>query len=430
MASNILHLALDGCMTSEEIIHLFLYCDHDYKKLANEPDAKGNYPLFIACQQICYESIAMKLYEEYPESLQRHGWDNNRNPLHIACKLGDIETVKSIMSRNSYLNLASDAYGRTPIFYACQFDQVSVLELLLDIDNDINQQDIYGQSVLHKSCIHGSSKAINKLLLYPNINIYVIDNDGNTAFYYLVRYWFSVEKKSRYKNMIATLKRFLELYPDCFHYRHSDRRSLFHDIISNRWFMQKRMTSFMKLINISTLVNEADEMGLTPLHLTCQYNKEELDPLLYINFFTRKIKGVLVNQTDNEGKTALHYAIMNGFYLTYLTLRGNYPDIKLDIQDNFGNTLLHLALGSRGGSLNDDDDYKVELIEYILEKHLHLVMRTNNAGDTPYHIALRNKEEKIENDSPRKKRRIINQIRILEDATARLRMQMFLYLLE
>jgi ankyrin repeat protein len=463
MASNILLNALDGCNTPEELMDIIdndVFCD---RKLAQETDANGNYPLFIACQQICYESIAMKLYEEYPESLQRHGWDNKRNPLHIACKLGDIETVKSIISRYSYLTMASDAYGRTPIFYACQYDRAKVLDLLLgklNINIDINQQDKYGQSVLHKSCMHGSLRAINKLLMHPNINVYGNDNDGNAAFYYLVKYFFSITQKSRYKKVLATLQRFLELHPNCNHYRHpNDGRTLFHDIIIHHWHSDKeytyqaeRMESFLLLPKISNGINEVDNMGLAPLHLICRYNEEAVVPMAALVFVTDMLQGiVLINKTDNEGKNVLHHACLNGHGHAFEYLIYYYPYIQLDIQDNFGNTPLHYAVIVRKNNSGNYLRFKRSIVEAILESHPHLVMRTNNAGETPYHIALINKE-KMENEYPPNQRRIIIReniwqdnefltknenldnwigiVRALEDATVKVRMQMFLYIKE
>jgi ankyrin repeat protein len=148
------------------------------------------------------------------------------------------------------------------------------------------------------------------------------------------------------------------------------------------------------------------------------------------------MQGILVNKTDNNGRTGLHYACINGLNsVVHLLL--NFPGIQVDIPDIGGNTPLHLAiLGFESTLLYYGR--KVNIIEAILHNRLPLLMTRNSNGDTPYQIALR-KKEKLDNYSLVRKKRIgvieklehwTHVVRVLEDATKRLRMQMFLYFLE
>jgi hypothetical protein len=186
------------------------------------------------------------------------------------------------------------------------------------------------------------------------------------------------------------------------------------------------------LTKIDNCINVVDNMGLTPLHLTCQNGINSDNAISFV----LQMQGVLVNKTDNNGRTGLHYACINGLNsVVHLLL--NFPGIQVDIPDINGDTPLHLAiLGFESTLLYYGR--KVNIIEAILHNRLPLLMTRNSNGDTPYQIALR-KKEKLDNYSLVRKKRIgvieklehwTHVVRVLEDATKRLRMQMFLYFLE
>lgn len=57
---------------------------------------------------------------------------NNENycaPLMRACKKGDIETVKLLISKGAYVNFV-DKHGQTPLFKSLYYGNTEIAELL------------------------------------------------------------------------------------------------------------------------------------------------------------------------------------------------------------------------------------------------------------------------------------------------------------
>ena len=125
--------------------------------------------------------------------------------------------------------------------------------------------------------------------------------------------------------------------------------------------------------------------------------------------------GVNSSSRDNEGRTALHVAIMNREYHGTVTLieagadifamdsNGHTPvDILLEaeleflvsvlnsriinLQDNHGNTLLHQAVIK-----GVENSY----IEFFIEKGADKTIRNAN-GETPYHLAVDSGNEALQ----------------------------------
>jgi ankyrin repeat protein len=84
-----------------------------------------------------------------------------------------------------------------------------------------------------------------------------------------------------------------------------------------------------------------------------------------------------VNYRDNFGMTALHWAVAQNYNELVQDLLSKYnPDPT--IQDNEGNTALHLAARNGNG-----------IILQALRAHNADISAVNNNGDTPLHMAIR-----------------------------------------
>jgi ankyrin repeat protein len=94
------------------------------------------------------------VWEKYPNAafLQKK-WINYRNPLQIACNVGRLDMVRTLMTGASNLINEQDSHGKTALFYACAKDQKEVIQLLMTNSNiNLNHQDTYGQTALHICC--------------------------------------------------------------------------------------------------------------------------------------------------------------------------------------------------------------------------------------------------------------------------------------
>ncbi|CDK30244.1 Ankyrin repeats containing protein [Candidatus Babela massiliensis] len=92
------------------------------------------------------------------------------------------EIIKLLLNRNPNLN-AQDNQGCTLLIK--NFNS-NLIDLILKQENiDVNIQDDQGKTALIHACILSDLKAIKKLFLYKDINIYIKDKSGKTAFDYL-----------------------------------------------------------------------------------------------------------------------------------------------------------------------------------------------------------------------------------------------------
>ncbi len=101
--------------------------------------------------------------------------------IHIAAARGNTETVSAILesysARNKNIANVSDNTGTTPLMWAAMNNQISVMNLLLKFDADINAQDDDGWTALHFAAASESYKAAELLINYKaNADIKNLDD--------------------------------------------------------------------------------------------------------------------------------------------------------------------------------------------------------------------------------------------------------------
>ena len=83
--------------------------------------------------------------------------------LHLATKIGDIETMSKLLARNDINVNAQDDKSATPLHFACVGKIESMKELLKSDKIDVNARDANGMTPLHHVCLLSHEKT--KLLL-------------------------------------------------------------------------------------------------------------------------------------------------------------------------------------------------------------------------------------------------------------------------
>lgn len=110
-----------------------------------------------------------------------------QTPLHLAALVGDIQVIKTLISKKVDLN-QRDTKGRTVFHILCQSEQTNCLSMLVPElnarnPNRVNPQEINlvsalnaidgeGKSCLHHACIKGDIQLVHSLLkldVYPNL---------------------------------------------------------------------------------------------------------------------------------------------------------------------------------------------------------------------------------------------------------------------
>ena len=105
------------------------------------------------------------------------------NPLHAAASSGNLEVVRILIeSHPAYIN-ARDKDWWTPLFWTSRrhnFNDGSVLRLLLEHGADVNAQNRVGRTPLHRASLNGALE-VARLLLEHDADVEAKSIIGETA---------------------------------------------------------------------------------------------------------------------------------------------------------------------------------------------------------------------------------------------------------
>lgn len=76
--------------------------------------------------------------------------------------------------------LFRNSNGQTSIFYACSKNYVSIAKLLLENGAQVNVQDKFGNTPLHRAASQGHLDIIRLLLSQKGVRVDMNDQEGNT----------------------------------------------------------------------------------------------------------------------------------------------------------------------------------------------------------------------------------------------------------
>lgn len=115
--------------------------------------------------------------------------DDEYTALHFVCYLdydGHIENtedlIKFLIDCGADVNFV-DAVGNTPIFYACESENLGYVKLLIDAGANVNHQNNRGDTILHNTIkyINEPDKNILSMLIQAGASIYIKDKNGHTV---------------------------------------------------------------------------------------------------------------------------------------------------------------------------------------------------------------------------------------------------------
>ena len=310
---------------------------------------EGETPLYLACLAGHYEIVTYLFLKCHCDPYVVLSY----NPLHGACKMGNLKIVNCLTSLSSVDVNIKDGSGYTPLHTACHYGHLDIIKFLVSLPSvNVNIQDGSGYTPLTTACSYGHLDIIKFLVSLPSSDVNIRKDSSYTPLYTACCYGhlhilkFLVSLPSADVN-IRDDSGYTPLHAAC-RYGHLD------------------IIKF--LLSLPTAdVNIRDDSGYTPLHTACYYGH------LHIIKFLLSLPSADVNIRDDSGYTPLHTACCYG-HLHIIKLLVSLPSADVNIRDNSSYTPLHTACCY--GHL--------DIIKFLLS-----LPTADDNGYTPLHTACR-----------------------------------------
>ena len=373
---TILHNACDGGK-----LILVKHLVENYIELLTMRDNEGITPLHTAGWSGSVELV------EYLISQQCHVLDKDscgRTILHNACDGGKLILVKHLVGNYPSLLTLRDNEGLTPLHTAGWSGSVELVEYLITQHCDVLDKDSNGRTILNIACNGGKLTLVKHLVeQYPSL-LHMGDNEGLTPLHtagwsgsvelveYLITQHCDVLDKDRNGRTIlhiacncgklTLVKHLVEQYPSLLPMRDKEGLTPLHVA---GWSGSVELVVY--LISQQSNVNDTDNYGRTILHFAWREGKLILVKHLVDNY------PALMTTKDNGGMAPQHYAVYSDSVemMEYLTKHGDAFDM-----DYFGRTILHVAC----------QEGKPILVKYLAENCPALLTVADSEGLTPLHI--------------------------------------------
>lgn len=316
------------------------------------------------------------------------------NALDYACDYNHVRAVKLLLERGSNID-ARDRHGKTVFLRMVEKKQINVLSVLILYKASINEQyGIMNYTALHYACEYGL-KEIAILLMNNGANLDVVNSSGLTPLlvacercHFDVAYLL-IENGADKTASNSSGKTALHLACEKGNLKLIKLLVKGDTVIDNTKFINRSKSKdgftalhiscywgyldiIEELLNHGANMNIASREGSTPLHISCLHGHDNV-----VLFLLRR-GGVNINMVDNKGNNVMHYAARSksiGIVSLFLD-----KGISIDCPNINNNSPLHLACC--GANIYPD------VIKYLLERKATIDL-LNDDGDTPLHVACK-----------------------------------------
>jgi len=238
------------------------------------------------------------------ETTNNNNIEEATTPLHRACEDGYELKVNVFLDYGDDLNLV-DSYDNTPLLYACTYNRINVVKILLqNPKTDINIKCCQSRVTPFLCAAYNKNADMINLLLDNGANINACDSNGASALFNLCR--------------------------------------------------DDNIEIYRLLLDRHINVKIQDKSGMTILHQIALTNQKELAELI-LNYDSS-----IINYQDIYGKTALHYCSINNYRDIIKILLNHKANIK--IKDKKKNTAVDYMKDNN--AYTDDLKEMIKAMEY------------------------------------------------------------------
>jgi ankyrin repeat protein len=362
----------------------------------NSVNAQGQTAFFIACNQgLLY--LSRELLKQYRDAIDYSIKDSNNNTyLHYASRLPDAPDIIELMLSKIDIN-AQNIGGGTAILQASVRNSVKNLELLIQKNGDLSICDIEGRHSWHYASQYGAidvmkflkSKIPNVIELRTNNQVsatalHIASEVGNlTSAKWLIDNQADINSQTRQHGLtpffIACMKKNLQMAELFF-----NNNKFINYIVDKsgfgtlHWGLELRNIAILqRILDKGIDINLRDNEGKTALFWAVQYNWLPESKFLLEHHANPNI-------ADNSGIYPLHFATHQGF-IDLISLLSNYANINLRTTDQDKFTALYLA----------SQDGKLDIVKILANKGADLDIVRENNGMPPLHVAMQKKHIEV-----------------------------------
>ena len=334
----------------------------------NETNCDGETPLHIACIQPCSKYVLEKLSENSQCNLNAQNQCGD-TALHLVLQSTSevAEKVQCIVQSERCNPNIINSKGYTPLHVAVRKKSFkSAATLLKHSKCDPNIQDLSGNTPLHMAIISCTPLSnVEPFLNHPSIDVNIQNMLGNTPLHEAVM-------KDSPLDVVEALILHKACSPTILNYEQRTPQQI-------SVYLGKRDYEVLLVANqVQGQKFKVNTKCTLPLHKVVLSRKPKVVwRLIDVQKYT-------INETNLAGETAIHVACRkkHGKFILQKLLEDSRCDPN--IQDQCGNTALHLALCSTS--------QVIEKVECILRNDRCNPNITNSEGYTPLHVTVSRKE--------------------------------------
>lgn len=351
-----------------------------------QPDRQGLTPLHYASAQGHLPIISLLIEKGFNVTAQDVHGDT---PAHWAAKHGHTDILRLLIiasGANAHIN----DKGFTPLHQAVLHEQLDAMSTLLELGLDCEARSKDGSTALHLAVASRNTACVNKLL--PICDVNVTTDSGDTPLHIAVgaRYQEGIElllkhgAKPDAVNKTGTTPLYLAIesmqeeiasrlfatHPVNLLHKNCRDRHVLH-LLAKTGNIDLTNRIIHTLINS---VNDMDDTGSTPLWLAIQFNQPQMVR------FLAAIPEVDVNKKNKEGDTPLLFALKNPDLIKCAEALLQQSAVAIDETDDRGNAAIHYAAlyGGYADIINS------------LAKHAHFNPNSSNEdGKSPLYLAVK-----------------------------------------